>query len=99
VPGLTDDLGGTLEALVGAAAEADADAAAAELYGRTLLLTRRLQEQPVFDVFATACGALAEALSGLARAASTAPRLCPRSTASGRAPSLWAPTPRPPPAC
>jgi len=77
VPGLTDDLGGTLEALVGAAAEADADAAAAELYGRTLLLTAGLQEQPVFEVFATACGALAEALSGLARAASTAAEALP----------------------
>ncbi len=72
LPGLADDLGAALDALVAAAAEPDADAAAAELYGRTLLLTAGLQEQPVFDVFATACGELAAALSELARAASTA---------------------------
>ena len=77
VPGLADDLGGALEALVVAAAEPDADPAAAELYGRTLLLTAGLQEQSVFDTFATVCGALAAALSDLAQAASAAAEALP----------------------
>ena len=71
LPGLADDLGAALEGLIAAAAP-DAEAGAAELYGRTLLLTAGLQEQSLFDGFAGACGALAEALSGLAQAASAA---------------------------
>ena len=76
LPGLADDLGSALEELVAAAAP-DAEAAAAELYGRTLLLTAGLQEQSLFDGFAGACGALAEALSGLAQAASAAAEALP----------------------
>ena len=76
LPGLADDLGAALEGLVAAAAP-DAEAAAAELYGRTLLLTAGLQEQSLFDGFASACGALAEALSGLAQAASAAAEALP----------------------
>jgi Rad3-related DNA helicase/DNA polymerase III epsilon subunit-like protein len=77
LPGLAGDVGGALDALVVAAAESDVDATAAELYGRTLLLTAGLQEQPVFDAFAGACGALAAALSELARAASAAAEALP----------------------
>jgi len=77
MPGLADTLGGTLGALVAATAEPSLDATATELYGRTLLLTAGLQEQPVFDTFAAACGALATALSELARAASAAAEALP----------------------
>ena len=86
VPGLADDLGIALAALVAAAAEPDADLAAAELYGRTLRLTAGLQEQSVFDTFATVCGAFAAALSELARAASAAAEALPKSTANVPAP-------------
>ncbi|MGZ4199575.1 MAG: ATP-dependent DNA helicase, partial [Thermoleophilia bacterium] len=77
LPDLADDVGGTLEALVAATAEPDTDATAVELYGRTLLLTAGLQEQPVFDAFAGACGALAAALAELARVASAAAEALP----------------------
>ena len=77
LPTLADDLGGALEALVLAAAEPDADATTTELYGRTQLLTAGLQEQPLFDAFATGCGALTAALSDLARAASAAAEALP----------------------
>ncbi len=77
LPTLADDLGGALEALALAAAEPDADATTTELYGRTQLLTAGLQEQPLFDAFATGCGALTAALSDLARAASAAAEALP----------------------
>ena len=77
LPGFADTLGGALGALVAATAEPSLDTAATELYGRTLLLTAGLQEQPVFDTFAAACGALATSLSELAQAASVAAEALP----------------------
>ncbi len=71
LPGLAADLATALEALVAAAAP-PADGEAAELYGRTLLLTPGLQEQPLFDDVATVGSALGAALAGLARASATA---------------------------
>jgi len=76
LPALGDDLGAALAALV-AAAEPEADPAAAELYGRTLLLTAGLQERASFDDFATACGALEAALTDLASSAATATEALP----------------------
>jgi Rad3-related DNA helicase/DNA polymerase III epsilon subunit-like protein len=70
MPALADDLGGAIDALVTAVGEPDPDAATTDLYGRTLLLTGGIQEQPVFDTFSAACDALATALSELVQAAS-----------------------------
>ncbi len=71
LPALAADLATALEALLGATAPAG-EGDAAELYGRTLLLTPGLQEQPLFDDVATVCGTLAAALAELAHAAATA---------------------------
>ena len=76
LPGLADDLGCALEALV-APPNRQADRAAAELYGRTLLLTAGLQEQALFDDFATACGALEATMTDLSSAASAAAEALP----------------------
>jgi ATP-dependent DNA helicase DinG len=76
LPGLADDLGCALAALV-VAAEPQADPAAAELYGRTLLFTAGLQEQALFDDFATACGALEATMIDLSGAASAAAEALP----------------------
>ncbi len=77
LPSLADDLGAAIGALVSAVGEPDPDATATELYGRTLLLTGGLQEQPVFDAFAAACDALATTLTDLAQAASTTAEALP----------------------
>jgi DNA polymerase-3 subunit epsilon/ATP-dependent DNA helicase DinG len=71
LPGLADDLARALEALVAATAP-PTDGEAAKLYGRTLLLTAGLQEQPLFDDVATVGSALGAALADLAHAAATA---------------------------
>ena len=108
LPGLADDLGAALETLV-LAAVPDADPAAADLYRRTLLFTAGLQEQAVFDDFATACGALEAALVDLAGSASSAAealpedhRERPRAVATGvdaaAAAALLRDATRPPPA-
>jgi len=76
LPALGDDLGAALAVLV-AAAEPEADPAAAELYGRTLLLTAGLQERASFDDFATACGALEAALADLSSSAGAAAEALP----------------------
>ena len=52
MPSLADGLGAAIEALATAIDEPDADTTTTELYGRTLLLTPGLQEQPLFDTFA-----------------------------------------------